>query len=251
VPTPLAAVELLQLANAQLGPALTACELLSETCLGLVLKHVPAARRPLDSESPWYILLEASTTQDAEAAHQVLEQLLERALEHELATDAAISTSVAQFRSLWAMREDISEAQGAEGRTIKHDIALPVSSIADFVERTSAELQRKYPEIRLVVFGHIGDGNLHYNVSPPAGCTDVEAFIALEQPINRLVHDAVVACGGSISAEHGLGVLRRDEAARYKSAVEIKLMRRIKQALDPLGLMNPGKVLAHIPTEGS
>jgi FAD/FMN-containing dehydrogenase len=251
VPTPAAAVDLLQLANARLGPALTACELLSETCLGLVLKHVPAARRPLESASPWYVLLEASTTQDDDAAHEALEQLLERALEEELATDAAISTHLAQFRSLWALREDISEAQGAEGRTIKHDVALPLSALADFIERTSARVLGAYPQVRLVVFGHVGDGNLHYNVSPPTGTTDAEAFAALEEPINRLVHDAVAACGGSISAEHGLGVLRRDESARYKSAVELKLMRRIKQALDPLGLMNPGKVLAGDPAKES
>ena len=248
VPTPAAAVELLQLANGRLGAALTACELLSETCLGLVLKHVPAARRPLESASPWYVLLEASTTQEAEAAHHVIEELLELALERELATDAAISTNLSQFRSIWALREDISEAQGSEGRTIKHDIALPLSAVAAFIERTSAAVLTAHPQVRLVVFGHVGDGNLHYNVSPPAAGGDPDAFAALEQPINRIVHDAVVASGGSISAEHGLGVLRRDESARYKSAIELKLMRRIKDALDPLGLMNPGKVLPRLAT---
>ncbi|HEY8357830.1 MAG TPA: FAD-binding oxidoreductase [Ramlibacter sp.] len=249
VPTPAAAVELLQLANQRLGAALTACELISDTCLGLVVKHVAAARRPLESDSPWYVLLEASTTQDAEGANTLMEQLLESALEQDLATDAAISASVAQFRSLWALREDISEAQGAEGRTIKHDIALPLSAVAGFIEATSAALQAAYPELRLVVFGHVGDGNLHFNVSPPLQGGDPDAFSRLEQPINRLVHDAVSAAGGSISAEHGLGVLRRDESARYKAGVELKLMRRIKHALDPLGLMNPGKVLPHGETQ--
>jgi FAD/FMN-containing dehydrogenase len=158
----------------------------------------------------------------------------------------ALSSNLAQFRALWALREDISESQGAEGRTIKHDISLPISRIAEFVSRTSAEIECHFPGQRLVVFGHLGDGNLHYNLSPAAnrtGAGHAAAFVALEGPINRLVHDAVAALGGSISAEHGLGVLRRDESARYKSAVEMKLMRAVKRALDPHGLMNPGKLL--------
>ncbi|MEX1165651.1 MAG: FAD-linked oxidase C-terminal domain-containing protein, partial [Hydrogenophaga sp.] len=151
--------------------------------------------------------------------------------------------SLSQFQALWALREDISESQGAEGKTIKHDIALPISAIADFIERTDAELTNAFPGQRLVVFGHVGDGNLHYNLSPAEGDTDTARFTALEDPVNRLVHDAVNAFDGSISAEHGLGVLRRDESARYKSATELALMRAIKHALDPHNLMNPGKVL--------
>ena len=141
------------------------------------------------------------------------------------------------------VREDISESQGAEGPTIKHDIALPILRIPDFIEHTDAAIARHFPGVRTVVFGHLGDGNLHYNVSPPDGGMSREGFLALEAPINRLVHDAVHAAGGSISAEHGLGVLRRDESARYKPAVELRLMHAIKQALDPLNLMNPGKLL--------
>ena len=247
VPTPEAAVQLLQLAQARLGATLTAFELVGDACIGLVEKHVAAARLPLAGRSPWYVLLEASDTRDETHAGAAIEGLLEAALERELVSDVVLSTSLAQFRALWALREDISESQGAEGRTIKHDISLPISRIAEFVARTSAAIDSRFPGLRLVVFGHLGDGNLHYNVSPAAGRTGpghAAAFVALEGPINRLVHDAVAALGGSISAEHGLGVLRRDESARYKSAVEMKLMRAVKRALDPHGLMNPGKLLA-------
>jgi FAD/FMN-containing dehydrogenase len=247
VPSPEAAVQLLQLAQARLGATLTAFELIGDSCMKLVEKHVAAARLPLAERSPWYVLLEVSDTQDEAHASAAIEGLLEAALERQLASDVALSASLAQFRALWALREDISESQGAEGKAIKHDISLPISRIAEFVARTSAAIERHFPGQRLVVFGHLGDGNLHYNVSPAADRTGPEhaaSFVALEGPINRLVHDAVAALGGSISAEHGLGVLRRDESARYKSAVEMKLMRAVKRALDPHGLMNPGKLLA-------
>jgi len=246
VPSPAAAVQLLQLAQARLAAALTAFELMSDICIGLVEKHVDAARLPLAERSPWYVLLEVSDTHDEAHAAAAIEGLLEAAIEQGFATDAVLSTSLAQFKSLWALREDISESQGAEGKTIKHDIALPISRIAEFIADTDAAIARAFPGQRMVVFGHLGDGNLHYNVSPAIGKTGLEhhaAFVALEAPMNRLVHDAVVAQGGSISAEHGLGVLRRDESARYKSAVELRLMAAVKSALDPRGLMNPGKVL--------
>ncbi|HEU0199590.1 MAG TPA: FAD-binding oxidoreductase [Burkholderiaceae bacterium] len=246
VPSPAAAVQLLQASHARLAAGLTAFELISDTCLGLVEKHVASARRPLADASPWYVLLELSDAHDEAHAAAAIEGLLEAALEQGLATDAAISASLAQFRSLWALREDISESQGAEGKTIKHDIALPISRIPEFIASTDAAIARAFPGVRMVVFGHLGDGNLHYNVSPAADKTGPEhaaAFVALEGPLNQVVHDAVVEHGGSISAEHGLGVLRRDEAARYKSPVELKLMRAIKAALDPNHLMNPGKVL--------
>ncbi|TNF55035.1 MAG: FAD-binding oxidoreductase [Burkholderiales bacterium] len=243
VPSPAAAVALLQQAQAQLGAALTACELMSDTCIGLVEKHVESARLPLDQRSPWYLLIEVSDTQSEAHANEALESLMEQAFEHEWATDAVVSQSLSQFQALWALREDISESQGAEGKTIKHDIALPISAIADFIERTDAQLANAFPVQRLVVFGHVGDGNLHYNLSPAEGDTDSARFTALEEPVNRLVHDAVNAFDGSISAEHGLGVLRRDESARYKSSAELALMRAVKQALDPHNLMNPGKVL--------
>jgi FAD/FMN-containing dehydrogenase len=246
VPSPGAAVELLQRAQERLSSSLTAFELMSDTCISLVERHVPAARLPLTERSAWYVLMEVSDMEEGERANENLQALLEVAFEQGLATDAALSASLAQFQALWALREDISESQGAEGPTIKHDISLPISHIAGFIESTDAALAQAYPEARLVVFGHVGDGNLHYNLSPAAGeLTPAlrDRFKSLEEPINRLVHDAVVAHEGSISAEHGLGVLRRDEAARYKSPVELQLMRAIKHALDPRGLMNPGKLI--------
>ena len=246
VPTPAAAIALLQLAQARLGPSLTAFELMSDTCIRLVEKHVEAARFPLHARSDWYVLLEVSVSRGQAEASEEIQAVLEAGMEQELATDAALSSSMGQFKALWALREDISESQGAEGKTIKHDIALPISNIAEFVAQTSEALTHTFPGNRLVVFGHLGDGNLHYNVSPPAercGPDHAAEFLALESPINTQVHDSVVAHHGSISAEHGLGVLRRDESARYKSPVELKLMRAIKTALDPLNLMNPGKLL--------
>jgi FAD/FMN-containing dehydrogenase len=248
VPSPAAALALLSRAQQRLAAELTAFELISETCLQLVERHVAAARRPLAEASPWYVLLELSSARSEQAATESIEALLEAALEAGHASDAALSASVAQFRSLWALREDISESQGAEGPTIKHDIALPIARIPAFIEHTDAAITRHFPGLRLVVFGHLGDGNLHYNLSPPAAGMPRADFVALEAPVNRLVHDAVHAAGGSISAEHGLGVLRRDESARYKPAVELRLMQALKRALDPSSLMNPGKLLGTLPS---
>ena len=246
VPSPNAAVALLQLAQERMASALTAFELMSDICVGLVEKHVPDARLPLAERSPWYVLVEASDARDEAAAAAALESMLEAAMGRELVTDAALSTSLTQFIALWALRENISESQGSEGKTIKHDIALPISRIAEFLDVVGDEIGRRFDGVRLVVFGHLGDGNLHFNVSPAAdrlGPLHADAFVALEGDLNRLVHDAVASAGGSISAEHGLGVLRRDESARHKSPVELQLMRAVKAALDPLNLMNPGKVL--------
>jgi len=243
---PHAALRLLKQAQSALGSSLTAFELISDLCLELVAKHFPEHRRPFAQPSPYYVLLETSDSEGEAHAAAMFEALMERAIETGIVTDAVVATSGAQSRALWALRELISDAQALTGKNIKHDVSVPISSIGEFVERTNAELQRRFPGIRMVVFGHLGDGNLHYNVSPPVdrtGPAHEDEFLALQPAINRVTHDAVHAFGGSISAEHGLGQLRRDEAARYKSTVEMALMRRIKQALDPLGIMNPGKVL--------
>ena len=244
-PSPQAAVDLLQLAQQRLASGLTAFELMNDAGIALVEKHVDGSRLPLGERSPWYVLLELSSPLAQEATDEALQSLLEQAMEEGWVTDAALSNSLAQLRALWALRENISEAQGAEGKTIKHDISLPIAHIPEFVEATNAAIGEQFALARMVVFGHLGDGNLHYNVSPPEGCgpADAPAFVAQEPAMNLLVHDAVAARGGSISAEHGLGVLRRDEATRYRSAVEERLMRAIKQALDPQDLMNPGKLL--------
>ncbi|MDM0090011.1 MULTISPECIES: FAD-binding oxidoreductase [unclassified Variovorax] len=246
VPDPAAATALLQLAQQQLGAGLTAFELMSDACIRLVQRHIASASFPLAERSPWYVLMEVSDARSEALASESIEGLLARAIDAAWATDAALSSSLAQFHALWALREHISESQGAEGKTIKHDISLPISRIADFIRATDAGLESRWPGVRGVVFGHLGDGNLHYNLSPAAdakGAAHEAAFLALEAPINRFVHDAVAAHGGSISAEHGLGVLRRDEADRYRSGVALRLMRSIKQALDPHHLMNPGKLL--------
>jgi FAD/FMN-containing dehydrogenase len=240
------ALRLLELAQSMLGSTLTAFELISKLCLELVTQHFPDHRRPFAEASPCYVLLETSDSESEAHANTQFEALMERAIESGIVLDAVIATSGAQSRALWELRELISEAQALAGKNVKHDVSVPISSIGDFVEQTNAAMQRAFPGIRMVVFGHLGDGNLHYNVSPPvdrAGREHEDEFLALQPAMNRLVHDAVVAFHGSISAEHGLGQLRRDESARYKSDVEMALMRRVKQALDPLGIMNPGKVL--------
>lgn len=247
VPSAEAAVRLLELTQGRVGSSLTAFELLTDACLDLVLRHVPGARRPFESTSPWYVLLELSDSVSQAHAAEALEAILELAFEANLVNDAVMSASLSQFDALWALRENISEAQASEGKTIKHDISLPISEIPGFLHHTDQLIQDKYPQVRLVVFGHLGDGNLHYNLSPkPSSRCDEQrdAFLPLiEKELNRLVHDEVVRRGGSISAEHGLGVLRRDESMRYKSPVELKLMHALKTAFDPKGLMNPAKVL--------
>jgi FAD/FMN-containing dehydrogenase len=244
VSSPADALTLLSSAQRRLGAGLTAFELLSDECLSLVLRHAPGARHPLEGRSPWYVLLELSDTESEPHARTAIEELLGAAFEAGTVTDATVSASLQQFDALWGLREAISDAQAAEGASIKHDISLPISRIPDFIATTGAALGTAFPALRTVVFGHLGDGNLHYNLSPPAGAGANDFRMAdFEADANRLVHDAVVRHDGSISAEHGLGVLRRDEASRYKSPLELDLMHRVKAALDPRGLLNPGKLL--------
>ncbi|MGV0949899.1 MAG: FAD-binding oxidoreductase [Azonexus sp.] len=230
------AVDLLNSAKSVFDAQLTAFELVSEASLALVLKNIPASARPT-APSPWYILAEFS-----DAAPAAVEHWLAGRLEAGGVGDAVIAHSAAQAKKLWALRENISEAQKIEGISIKHDVAVPVSSIPTFLERADAALERAFPGIRVVAFGHVGDGNLHYNLSKP-DAQENAAFIASQPEVNRIVHDAVHALNGSISAEHGIGQLKREELLRYKSPVEIALMRSLKQALDPRGLMNPGKIV--------
>ncbi|HET9023561.1 MAG TPA: FAD-binding oxidoreductase [Burkholderiaceae bacterium] len=237
-----AALALLEVAQSLAGPALTGFELFSDLCLQLVERHFPPHRSPLAERSPYYALLQLSDHESDEHAAALLQAIAEQAIDGDLATDAALAQSVAQARGLWALREFISEAQAAEGKNIKHDISVPISAIARFVAETNALLSQRLPGIRMVIFGHLGDGNLHYNVSPPIGASDAE-FVARQPAVYRLVHDQVARHAGSISAEHGIGQLKRAENQRYKSAVELALMRSLKESLDPLGIMNPGKVV--------
>ena len=236
VASPAAAVALLNAASARFDAQLTAFELVSDVSLGLVLRHIPGCAAPT-ADSPWYVLAEFSGVAPA-----TLENWLGECLQAGLVSDGVVAQSETQAGKLWALRENISEAQKIEGVSIKHDIAVPVSRIPDFLAAAGAALDRAFPGIRIVAFGHVGDGNLHYNLSK-ADVQDNAAFIAATPQANRIVHDTVHALGGSISAEHGLGQLKREEILRYKSPVEMATMRAIKNALDPAGLMNPGKVL--------
>ena len=237
------AIDLFEQARARFDTSLTAFELISDASQSLVLTHCAHADKPLETQSPWYALVEFTHMYSEAAARADLENLFETGFEAGLILDGVIAASLAQSQTLWALRESIAEAQSAAGKAIKHDISLPISRIPAFVAAADAAISARWPDMVFVTFGHLGDGNLHYNFSPAPGADQVE-FYARQTELNRLVHDLVSAEGGSISAEHGLGVLRRDEAARYKSPVEIGLMRTIKQALDPHGLMNPGKLLS-------
>jgi FAD/FMN-containing dehydrogenase len=236
------AVELLLLAQARLGAILTAFELMSRPSLAMMLKHNRDARAPFAASHAWNVLIEVSTPVDEAHGRAELEAMLEHALETGVAVDAVVAASLTQSAELWALREKMSESQSLEGPSIKHDVSVPVSNMARFIAEGEAAVQGACPGARLVAFGHLGDGNLHFNVSFPEG-GDGAAFMATRDAMNLAVHDQVDACDGSIRAEHGLGLLRRDEAARYRPAVETAMMRAIKQALDPLGIMNPGKVL--------
>jgi FAD/FMN-containing dehydrogenase len=235
-------VALLGLAQQRLGAGLTGFEVMNRFSLELVRQHFPKLAQPL-APAPWTVLLEQSDNESEAQATQRFESLLESALERSLIGDAAVASNLEQAHTMWHLRESIPLAQSQEGLNIKHDIALPVSRIPAFVAATDAALERAVPGVRLVDFGHLGDGNLHYNVQAPVGIA-ADAFLhEREAQINGIVYDAVAAHDGSISAEHGIGALKRDELAQRKSPVALKMMRAIKQALDPHGRFNPGRVL--------
>ena len=238
-------VALLGLAQARLGAGLTGFEVMNQFSLGLVRRHFAALAQPLPP-APWTVLLEYADTDDEATARGRFEGLLEAALEQGLITDAAVAESLAQSAALWQLREAIPLAQSEEGLNVKHDIALPVSAIPDFCDHTDAALRAAIPGVRLVNFGHLGDGNLHYNVQGPEGAAAAD-FLATQEPtINRIVYDAVQAAGGSFSAEHGVGALKLHEMEERKSPVALGLMRAIKQALDPQGRLNPGRVIGSV-----
>jgi FAD/FMN-containing dehydrogenase len=240
-----AAVGLLQLARGRLGAGLTGFEVMNANALALVARHFPQLRQPLaaDASTPWTVLIEQSDTEGESHARGLFEGLLETALDRGFIADAAIAGSIEQSHAMWHVRESIPLAQAEEGLNVKHDIALAVSRIAAFVEATDAALAAAFPGVALIDFGHLGDGNLHYNVQAPAGASAGEFLARHEKAVNAIVYDAVAAHGGSISAEHGIGALKRDELRARKSPVALALMRSIKQALDPQGRMNPGRLL--------
>ena len=241
LPTLAAAVELLALAHARLGPGLTGFEAMNRYSLDLVRTHFAQLRQPL-AAAPWTVLIEQSDSEDEAHGAAALEALLGAALDRGLIDDTALASSLEQANAMWHLRESIPLAQAIEGPNIKHDIAVPASALCDFVASTDAALERAFAGIRLVDFGHLGDGNLHYNVQCPEGA-DAAEFLRHEDEVNAIVYDAVSARGGSISAEHGIGSLKREELVARKSPVAIAMMRRIKAALDPAGVLNPGRVL--------
>lgn len=239
-----AAVGLLQRARDALGPALTGFELMSAHAVQLVTQHFPTLAAGLALHAPWCVLLEVSDAESEEHARGRLESLLGAAVEAGVALDAWVASSLRQVGELWALREHIPLAQAREGLNIKHDIAVPISRMSGFVEATAELVAEAFPGARLVVFGHLGDGNLHYNVQAPLGADPGEFLARHQEACNRIVHDAAAACDGSFSAEHGVGRLKTAELERYADPVALGMMRAVKSALDPLGIMNPGKVLA-------
>jgi D-lactate dehydrogenase (cytochrome) len=241
VPSPQAAVELLNVASSRAAGDVTSFELLGRDGIEMVLKHAPAIRDPLDAPHPWYVLLEISSQLET-GLRDVLEELLEYGLEQGLIIDGTVAETLEQGKSFWRIREMIGEVQRHEGGSIKHDISVPVAAIPAFIEEANAAVVALVPGARPLPFGHVGDGNIHYNISQPVGA-DKAAFMAREEEIQDLVFGIVMKYGGSISAEHGIGIAKRDRLPQVKDRTAIELMRAIKQTLDPNGILNPGKVL--------
>jgi FAD/FMN-containing dehydrogenase len=248
-----AAVALLTWLREACGDRVTAFELMSRLCIDLVVRHIPNQRDPFPGPHPWYVLVELSDSTEGEATTALLEGALGEAAAREIIRDAVIAASETQRTALWQLRENIPESQKVDGVSVKHDVSVPVSRVPEMIEQASAQLAERFPDVRILAFGHVGDGNVHYNCSVveeragnfknPERKEASAFFLAHSHEVNRIVYDVVSALGGSISAEHGLGVLKRDEIKRYKSALELDLMRTVKRALDPHGIMNPGKVL--------
>jgi FAD/FMN-containing dehydrogenase len=238
--SPAEALKLLSLSQNEAAGTLTSFELLSEIAVDFSIRHGIDVRDPLSAKHPWYVLMELSSPRDD--ARSTLEAILARALEDEIIDDAVIAANLGQRLAFWKLRDEMSAAQKPEGGSIKHDISVPVAAVPAFIAEADAAVVKLIPGARPVPFGHLGDGNIHYNVSQPVG-TDSADFLARWHDVNAVVFDIVLKMGGSISAEHGIGVLKRDELPDVKDKVAIELMRAVKAMLDPLGIMNPGKVL--------
>ena len=242
VPNPTAALALLSRATEAVGEQVTAFELIQRRAIDFVLANVPDVPDPMTGVHPWYVLMEISGQGAPDSLRDAVEGVLGEGFEAEEILDAVVAANRAQGQALWKIRECIPEAQNHEGQSVKHDVSVPLSRIAEFIERADKALTKAYPGVRCVAFGHIGDGNIHYNPAQPLGPEGAN-FAAEYSAVNRIVHDLISDLNGSISAEHGLGRLRRDEAKRYKSDVEMDLMQTVKDALDPTNIMNPGKVV--------
>ncbi|WP_173931031.1 FAD-binding oxidoreductase [Chelativorans sp. Marseille-P2723] len=242
VASPIAALRLFEAANDRAGNALTAFELMEQTPLNFVLKHMPASKPPFAKSYLWHVMIEVSSGRSAEDAQSLMEEILGQGLEKGWVADAVIAQTVAQAAQLRRLREGMSEAQKMEGGSIKHDVSVPVAAIPEFIARAGKVAQEVLPGCRVVCFGHMGDGNLHYNVSQPVGM-DKAVFLSHYKAMNEAVHAVVRTFGGSFSAEHGIGRLKREELVATQPAIATDLMRRLKQTLDPKGIMNPGKVI--------
>ncbi len=236
------ALTLFKNASSLCGTALTGFELMPRIGVEFTTRHIPGVRDPLDTAHPWYVLIDISTSDSAETAERMMTALLEQGYEAGLIQDATIASSEAQQKAIWHMRESMSDAQKPEGGSIKHDVSVPVAQIPQFMAEAEKAVVAAMPGARVCAFGHMGDGNIHYNISQPVGADKAE-FIGRWREMNKIVHGLVLQHGGSISAEHGIGQLKRDELASIRSDIEMELMRRIKTAFDPAGIMNPGKVL--------
>jgi D-lactate dehydrogenase (cytochrome) len=238
--SPADALKLLQISQNEAAGSLTSFELLADIAVDFSVRHSIDVRNPLSSNHPWYVLMELSSARDD--ARATLEAILTRGMEDGIVGDAVIAANLSQRSAFWKLRDEMSAAQKPEGGSIKHDVSVPVAAVPDFIAEANAAVIRLIPGARPVPFGHLGDGNIHYNVSQPIGA-DTADFLARWHEVNAVVFAIVLRMGGSISAEHGIGVLKRDELPDVKDKVAIELMRGIKAMLDPLGIMNPGKVL--------
>ena len=240
LPSPRAAIALLNLVQERTGGAATSFELIKALALELALRHGRSVRDPLPSKHAWYVLLQLSS--QSSGLRAVMEDVLAAAAERGLIEDATIAESLDQAKAFWRIREILPEVQKPEGGSVKHDVSVPIALVPEFIEQADAAVEKLIPGVRPVPFGHVGDGNIHYNVSQPVGA-DKEAFLARWYEVNEVVDDVVAKLGGSISAEHGIGVMKRDLLPDVKDPVALNLMRTLKRTLDPNNILNPGKVV--------
>lgn len=241
--SPTLAIKLLEFVQNRANSQLTAFELISDTCLNLVNQYFPQLSYPFKNKTPYCILLEISDNESESHAYELINSILEDAFENALITDAIIPQSLRQSKQFWEIREHIPLSQVEDGKNIKHDISLPISNIPDFLISAEKLIKSHFSNVRIIDFGHLGDGNLHYNVAAPSGQSPDE-FMKNKTQINELIHDLVHEMHGSISAEHGIGKNKADELLKYKSPIELNLMRKIKASLDPSGIFNPKKILS-------